>query len=321
MKLHFNVGKEEIAETILTKLDDSRKLAISSTKAASEAAAAELHTHRSALTPPPRPVESGSPSKKNGVSVRFAEESPEIIPPREPSEEDEAEEEEEGGRLTGDDQSNLAIALYDFEGTGPDELSVQEGEQLYIIEKEGEEWWKCRNAQGGEGVVPASYLEVGVFVMPYDVCFQRFCSPLVLRYPPYLKMVIRHKWSENGRRPRRGNAQLKSLLTRSGRRLNRNALGLRQKHKRNAKKRSRLPQPWRLRGSNGRNQLGVHRKRPKVSRVHPRMMVSFSLSSPLTVVSSRSRSSAGNPSRDSSSTRTSSEHKSAFSSWVGCRTT
>lgn len=159
-KLHFHVGKEEIAETVLTKLDDSRKLAISNAKAVSEAASVGLHVHRPAITPPPRPVESSSPSKKNGASVRFTEESPEIIPPREPSEDGEAE--EEGTRLTGNEQEGeFAVALYDFESTGPDELSVQEGERLCIIEKEGEEWWKCRNAHGNEGVVPASYLEVG----------------------------------------------------------------------------------------------------------------------------------------------------------------
>ncbi|KIK93500.1 hypothetical protein PAXRUDRAFT_144937 [Paxillus rubicundulus Ve08.2h10] len=160
MKLHFSVGKEEIAEAILTKLDDSRKLATSSVKAAA-AATAELDGRRSALTPPPRHVEADSPSKRNGVSVRFTEESPQIIPPREPSEDGEAEGEEESGvGGTGDDEEGeSAVALYDFEGTSSDELSVQEGEPLHIIEKEGEEWWKCRNAQGVEGVVPASYLE------------------------------------------------------------------------------------------------------------------------------------------------------------------
>lgn len=162
-RLHFNVGKEEIAETILTKLDDSRRLAISNAKAVSEVANVEFHVRRSAITPPPRPVESSSPSKKNGVSVRFTEESPEIIPPREPSEDGEAE--EDRVHLTGDEQEGeFVVALYDFESTGPDELSVQEGERLCIIEKEGEEWWKCRNAHGNEGVVPASYLEVGGFM-------------------------------------------------------------------------------------------------------------------------------------------------------------
>lgn len=173
MKLHFNVGKEEIAEIILTKLEDSKEIAISSAKAGSETASGQVHAHRPALTPPPRPVETSSPSKKNGASVRFTEESPEIIPPREPSEEGDAEEDGAGDEQEGE----LAAALYDFEGTGPDELSVQEGEQLYIIEKEGEEWWKCRNASGSEGVVPASYLEAGIVILLNDDFIQRFCSP------------------------------------------------------------------------------------------------------------------------------------------------
>ncbi|KAI6047219.1 hypothetical protein EDC04DRAFT_2949529 [Pisolithus marmoratus] len=89
-----------------------------------------------ALTPPPRNAETASPSKKNGASVRFTDESPEIIPrePSEAGEEEVAQDEdatEEGG-VTGEP----VVALYDFQGTTDDELSVQEGEQLWIIEKE-----------------------------------------------------------------------------------------------------------------------------------------------------------------------------------------
>ena len=40
------------------------------------------------------------------------------------------------------------------------ELSVKEGEHLVVLERDGDEWWKCRNSEGTEGVVPASYLEV-----------------------------------------------------------------------------------------------------------------------------------------------------------------
>ncbi|KIJ70021.1 hypothetical protein HYDPIDRAFT_77892 [Hydnomerulius pinastri MD-312] len=162
MKLHFNVGKEEIAETILTKLDDSHKIAVAAAKAAAAGAGADLDGHRSALTPSPRHAEAGSPSKKNGGSVRFAEESPEIIPPRSPSVDggDGGEEEEASAAQDDEEEGEPAVALYDFEGTGSDELSVQEGERLHIVEKEGDEWWKCRNAHGVEGVVPASYLEV-----------------------------------------------------------------------------------------------------------------------------------------------------------------
>ncbi|KAG1755728.1 hypothetical protein EDB19DRAFT_1891950 [Suillus lakei] len=143
-KLHFNAGSKDTADAIIEKLEASLTLA-----------SAE---QRAVVSPPPR-SEVSSSVKKNGASVRFAEESPAIIPPREASEEGEEEEAEaeEGGQ--GDDDGELAVALYDFEGTGSDELTVQEGERLWIIEKEGEEWWKCRNEHGIEGVVPASYLE------------------------------------------------------------------------------------------------------------------------------------------------------------------
>jgi len=148
-KLHFNIGSRDTTDAVVEKLEASRALA-----------AAE---HRAAI-PPPQRTEVSNLIKKNGASVRFAQESPAIIPPREPSEDGEEEGEEtheetqEGGQ--GADDGEPAIALYDFEGTGSDELTVQEGERLWIIEKEGEEWWKCRNEHGIEGVVPASYLEV-----------------------------------------------------------------------------------------------------------------------------------------------------------------
>ncbi|CAO1631311.1 unnamed protein product [Jaminaea pallidilutea] len=53
-----------------------------------------------------------------------------------------------------------AMALYDFEAQGDDELSVAENEKLTLVERENDDWWKVRNADGQEGVVPASYVEV-----------------------------------------------------------------------------------------------------------------------------------------------------------------
>ncbi|GAA99423.1 uncharacterized protein L969DRAFT_93884 [Mixia osmundae IAM 14324] len=52
------------------------------------------------------------------------------------------------------------VALYDFSGEGDDELSIQEGDQLVILDdSSNEEWWKVRKAEdGSEGVVPASYV-------------------------------------------------------------------------------------------------------------------------------------------------------------------
>ena len=53
-----------------------------------------------------------------------------------------------------------AVVLYDFTADGDDELTVGEGDTLLVLERDGDEWWKCKNQHGIEGVVPASYVEV-----------------------------------------------------------------------------------------------------------------------------------------------------------------
>ena len=53
----------------------------------------------------------------------------------------------------------MVVALYDFEAQGDDELSVSENDQLVLVEKENDEWWKVQNASGAMGVVPAAYVE------------------------------------------------------------------------------------------------------------------------------------------------------------------
>lgn len=56
-----------------------------------------------------------------------------------------------------------ALALYDFESAGDDELSLTEGERVEYIfgGSDDAEWAKVRRvATGEEGVVPASYIEV-----------------------------------------------------------------------------------------------------------------------------------------------------------------
>lgn len=53
-----------------------------------------------------------------------------------------------------------AVALYDFEGDAADELSVGEGEALVVLDRSNDDWWKCRNAHGVEGVVPAQYVDL-----------------------------------------------------------------------------------------------------------------------------------------------------------------
>lgn len=160
--LHFHAGNRDTAEEILTKLEASRVLAHESIEAAvppeaehraepepvPEPAPAPVSTQRT-LPPPLRTDGAHSPSKKG---VHFSEASPAIIPPRSPSPPDQAQQEEIEGLE--------ALALYDFQAQGDDELTVAEGEALWIVEQDGDEWWKCRNVNGAEGVVPASYVDV-----------------------------------------------------------------------------------------------------------------------------------------------------------------
>lgn len=205
-KLHFNVGSRDTADAVVEKLEISRTLAPAE--------------QRAVISPPPRSGVS-SPLKKNGASVRFAEESPAIIPPRESSEEEE--ETEEDGQAT--DDGEPAVALYDFEGTGSDELTVQEGERLWIIEKEGEEWWKCRNEHGIEGVVPASYLEVG-----HKSSWKSFTDVILRALVEHLSLlsqkttVLLSAKSKNGSRPKgkKRNEGSASARRRSERRKSRN---------------------------------------------------------------------------------------------------
>ncbi len=168
--LHFHAGNKDTAEEILAKLESSRALARASTEVAAPSAAeprvepgpppdpepepapAPAPIQRT-LPPPLRTDGAHSPSKKE---VHFSEASPAIIPPRAPSPPDQPQEAIEGLE---------AVALYDFQAQGGDELTVAEGDALWIIEQDGDEWWKCRNVDGNEGVVPASYVEVSSLLL------------------------------------------------------------------------------------------------------------------------------------------------------------
>jgi hypothetical protein len=156
ISLHFHAGSKENADAIVTKLQSSK--ALSSTP--------QEHTPKARSLPPPLDA---VPSEMKKPSVHFSPASPVIIPSAPEEEQAEEEEGEEPQILEqlGDSYKLQpasvimeAVALYDFGADGVDELSVAEGERLTVLEKDGDEWWKCRNSKGLEGVVPASYLEV-----------------------------------------------------------------------------------------------------------------------------------------------------------------
>ncbi|CAK5275563.1 unnamed protein product [Mycena citricolor] len=148
INLHFSISSKDQADAIVAKLNSSKELSSAAAGASSSSSAA------AAATP-----------KKN--TVHFAPDSPTVIPVSDDEEAEEEEQEEEAEEATPAEEhaangdGNLATALYDFAADGEDELSVTEGEELTILERDGDEWWKCRNSRGEEGVVPASYLEAG----------------------------------------------------------------------------------------------------------------------------------------------------------------
>lgn len=63
-----------------------------------------------------------------------------------------------GGQKTG-------IVLYEFMAQGDDEVSVEVGDEVVILDdKSSDEWWQVRRVKRGtEGVVPSSYIEITGF--------------------------------------------------------------------------------------------------------------------------------------------------------------
>ena len=49
------------------------------------------------------------------------------------------------------------VAQYDCEPGNPDELSFEEGDTLYIVDKSDPSWWKAVRKDGKEGLVPSNY--------------------------------------------------------------------------------------------------------------------------------------------------------------------
>lgn len=60
----------------------------------------------------------------------------------------------------------VARAIYDFQPTGENELEIQEGDLLFILEKTtGDDWWKAKKKakdeddEEPEGLIPFNYVE------------------------------------------------------------------------------------------------------------------------------------------------------------------
>ena len=172
ISMQFHAGSKDHAEEIVEKISTSKRVSLGGSAttappvrangAASPPIVIKAPTPSAGprfLPPPANPRASPSPSPTGkSKGVRWDTAPPEEIAPVHPRLES-YETEPEVTSPEGDGHS--ALAIYDFDADGEDELTVKEGEKLVVIDKEGsDEWWKCRNARGEEGVVPASYIEV-----------------------------------------------------------------------------------------------------------------------------------------------------------------
>ncbi|RDB22766.1 Actin cytoskeleton-regulatory complex protein SLA1 [Hypsizygus marmoreus] len=163
INLHFHAGSKDNVDEIIEKLNSSKALS------APPHSPGPSDTSPTPDSPPPREM------KK--ASVHFSNSSPVIIPSAQDEQEEEEEEEEApqvkgpsvNGRQPsrgGDNDAETGLALYDFSADGEDELSITAGERLTILERDSDEWWKCRNSKGTEGVVPAQYIEASASLAP-----------------------------------------------------------------------------------------------------------------------------------------------------------
>ncbi|KAJ3554220.1 hypothetical protein NM688_g3224 [Phlebia brevispora] len=146
VSLHFHAGSKDVADAILAKIEEARTVS-------SPGSSPSLGTPTAVATA--EPIERPRSAAK---SVHFDNSEPEIIPPREVDEDADDDDEEAAGRHG--DGGERAVVLYDFTADGDDEMTVHEGETLLVLERDTDEWWKCRNMEGDEGVVPANYLEL-----------------------------------------------------------------------------------------------------------------------------------------------------------------
>ncbi|KAJ3241993.1 cytoskeletal protein binding protein [Chytriomyces hyalinus] len=57
--------------------------------------------------------------------------------------------------------NKTAIALYDYEATNDEELTIREDDELIVLDSSDDDWWSVRLANGrGEGLVPKTYVEL-----------------------------------------------------------------------------------------------------------------------------------------------------------------
>jgi hypothetical protein len=85
------------------------------------------------------------------------EEKPQVV-----EEEEEEEDATDGIVVPADGDFPTATAMYDYEPEegDEDEVPLQAGDTIEVVNSDNDDWWLVRTADGSSGLVPANYVEM-----------------------------------------------------------------------------------------------------------------------------------------------------------------
>lgn len=132
--LDLQASSKSEAKAILVKISDSTRIA--------QQSATHLTQQQRQMAAPAAPV----------IMSPVPVTSPPLMIQQQPEEE---EEEEESNCVP-----KWGISIYSFKAEGGDELSVEENEQIYVLDYERTDgWWRVQKVDGETGLVPSSYVQ------------------------------------------------------------------------------------------------------------------------------------------------------------------
>ncbi|KAL9538294.1 hypothetical protein MBANPS3_011040 [Mucor bainieri] len=144
--LDLQASSKSEAKAILVKISDSTRAAQMSNTHLS------LSSQKQIAAPAPAipPMTSAS-----SYEAAAASPSPQSHYPAQHAQEQEEQEEEESNCVP-----KWGISIYSFQAEGGDELSVEENEQIYVLDYERTDgWWRVQKVDGDVGLVPSSYVQ------------------------------------------------------------------------------------------------------------------------------------------------------------------
>ncbi|KAG2232218.1 hypothetical protein INT48_003908 [Thamnidium elegans] len=129
--LDLQASSKSEAKAILVKISDSTRIA--------QQSATHLSQQQKQMAAPATPIVMSPPP----------------LPVAPIQQEEEEEEEEESNCVP-----KWGISIYSFQAEGGDELSVEENEQIYVLDYERTDgWWRVQKVDGDTGLVPSSYVQ------------------------------------------------------------------------------------------------------------------------------------------------------------------